>query len=341
MTFLAVYPRGKKGVYYMDFKLYGKRIYKSTGKYTAWAARLEEAKERERIEQEMRNPSLIPVRKVFTLSEAIEKCYEERWAYNNDGIGSYNKAKKILEIIGDKPLDQITYDDLVTIKKYLEKKGDSLATVNRYLATLRVIMRMALREWKVIIEMPVFKLHRERPGRIREVSDEEEQKILKYFDDYGPKEMKDLVICLIDTGARLSELLKLEYRDVDFNLKLIHIWKNKAAIPRSVPMTNRVYEILKERQKSRKPFSLNINQVEGLWARVRKHMNLENDPDFVLHILRHTCACRLVRAGVDLYTVMKWLGHSSIKTTERYAHLFPQDLLKAKDRLETQRKELR
>lgn len=48
---MAVYPRGKKGVYYMDFTLYGKRILKSTGKYTPWAARLAEAKERKRIEK--------------------------------------------------------------------------------------------------------------------------------------------------------------------------------------------------------------------------------------------------------------------------------------------------
>lgn len=333
---MSVYPRGKKGVYYMDFTLYGKRVLKSTGKYTAWAARLEEAKERERIEQEMKNPSLIQVRRVLTLDEAIEKCYKERWVDNEDGLGSYSKAKKIAEIIGgDKPLDQITYEDLIAIRDYLEAKGDKPATVNRYLATLRVIMKMALQEWKMITEIPVFKLRKESLGRIREISKEEEKTILKYFDDYGPKEMKDLVICLVDTGARLSELLKLEYQDVDFDLRLIRIWKNKTDIPRSIPMTNRVYEILKERQKhGNKPFSLNVDQVENLWAKVRKGMDLEDDPDFVPHILRHTCACRLVRAGVDLYTVKNWLGHSSIKTTERYAHLFPQDLLNVVDRLE-------
>lgn len=70
---MSVYPRGKKGVYYMDFTLYGKRVLKSTKKYTAWAARLEEAKERERIEQEMRNPSLIQVRRVYSVCCKIKK----------------------------------------------------------------------------------------------------------------------------------------------------------------------------------------------------------------------------------------------------------------------------
>lgn len=333
---MSVYPRGKKAVYYMDFTMYGKRVLKSTGKYNAWAARLVEAEERKRIEEEIRNPSLVQQRRALTISEALEKCYRERWKDNEDGIGSYNKAKKIAEIIGkDKKLDQISHTDLMTIRTYLESKGDSLATVNRYFATLRTIMLMAIKEWKVISDMPTFKLRQESPGRIREVSREEEKVLLKYFQDYGPEEMVDLIICLTDTGARLSELLRLEYKDVDFELNLIRIWKNKAKIPRSVPMTKRVIEVLKKRQElANKPFQLSIDQVESLWAKVRKAMGLEEDPNFVPHILRHTCACRLIRAKVSLYTVKNWLGHSSIKTTERYAHLFPQDLLNVVGRLE-------
>ena len=44
-------------------------------------------------------------------------------------------------------------------------------------------------------------------------------------------------------------------------------------------------------------------------------------PDVTLHILRHTCASHLGQRGVNLYVVKEWLGHSSIKVTERYAHL--------------------
>jgi site-specific recombinase XerD len=53
-----------------------------------------------------------------------------------------------------------------------------------------------------------------------------------------------------------------------------------------------------------------------------------------LHTLRHTCASRLVQAGVDLYVVQKWLGHSTIVTTERYAHLSVENLEGAVSALE-------
>ena len=53
-----------------------------------------------------------------------------------------------------------------------------------------------------------------------------------------------------------------------------------------------------------------------------------------LHVCRHTCASRLVQAGVSLPIVQKWLGHSHISTTMRYAHLYPEDLMNAVKALE-------
>jgi integrase len=56
--------------------------------------------------------------------------------------------------------------------------------------------------------------------------------------------------------------------------------------------------------------------------------------DVKLHILRHRCASRLLKAGVDLYVVSKWLGRSSVNVTERYAHLAPDALDAALARLQ-------
>jgi site-specific recombinase XerD len=55
-------------------------------------------------------------------------------------------------------------------------------------------------------------------------------------------------------------------------------------------------------------------------------MGLEGDKEFVIHSTRHTCASRMVNAGVDLYVVKEVLGHSSIQVTEKYAHLAPHKL---------------
>ena len=48
--------------------------------------------------------------------------------------------------------------------------------------------------------------------------------------------------------------------------------------------------------------------------------------DFHFHDLRHTCATRMVQAGVDLYKVQRLLGHNSPIMTQRYAHHYPESL---------------
>ena len=54
---------------------------------------------------------------------------------------------------------------------------------------------------------------------------------------------------LVDTGLRNSELWRMEARDVDLKENMLRIWKNKADLPRAIPMTSRVREIIEIRTK--------------------------------------------------------------------------------------------
>lgn len=63
-------------------------------------------------------------------------------------------------------------------------------------------------------------------------------------------------------------------------------------------------------------------------------MGLENDGEFTIHALRHTTATRLINAGVPIYVVQHFLGHSTVKVTERYAHLDSSQLRDAAATLE-------
>ena len=101
-------------------------------------------------------------------------------------------------------------------------------------------------------------------------------------------------------------------------------------------MTLRVRNILESRRAGNpdKPFTIGRDQAERAWNWVRKEMGYGADSEFVLHALRHSCASRLVNAGIDLYVVKEWLGHSSIQITERYAHLNPAKFAHAVEVLE-------
>lgn len=329
---MSIHKRGKHGVYYFNFTINGKKYFRSCNTTSKREAKLIEHHERQRL---MKEGKLSPQEKAarITLKDAVEITYNQKWKNNKDATGTYRKALRLLEIIGNVPVGTITEETVDNLIKTLEATGITGATINRYQAVGKTILKQ--------LKQPadIFTPFRESKGRIRVVSKDEETALLRllratekpvYF------VTADLVECLLDTGCRLSEMLDLLYQDIDFQNKQIRCWINKGDRPRSIPMTIRVKSILLARQEQNptRPFTITKYQADKCWAWVRKQLGLEADTDFVIHSCRHTCASRLVNAGVDLYVVKSWLGHSTIKITERYAHLDPGKLLYAVEMLE-------
>ena len=99
---------------------------------------------------------------------------------------------------------------------------------------------------------------------------------------------------------------------------------------RTITATPRVMQIL-ERMRAKHgnlpgPFHwIDRRQLRSVWDRLRANIDWMGD-DTVIHTWRHTCASRLVQAGVDLFRVKTWMGHKSMTTTMRYAHLAPKHL---------------
>lgn len=333
---MSVYKRGDKGVFYMNFTVNGVRVFKTTGKFTKKEAKQVEALERQKM---MEKGKLTPQEKAAStlLSEALKQVNQARWKGNKDSKGPERKINRIIELIGDVPVGSINEDIVQTIITKLEATKVSSATINRYLAALNTLLKFKKQPCDFI------RLRKEPKGRIRVISKQEEMQILNIMrgveltkrNPFYP-ETADLIEVLLDTGARLSEILDLKYEDVNFKANLISIWVNKGEKPRSAPMTKRVREILEARKKINKdkPFTITRHQAGHAWNWVRNKMGLKKDKEFIIHALRHTCASRLVNKGIDLYVVKEYLGHSSIQVTERYAHLSPDKLSYAAGMLE-------
>jgi integrase len=328
---MSVYKRGEKKVFYMNFTVDGVRVTRSTGKFTKKEAKLVEAVEKKRM---MVDGALSPREKAarMPLSIAIQKTYDERWKDNKDGLKSERIAERVMEIIGDISISKMDDQVIKHLVKMLEGSGIKGATVNRYLATMKTLLRHHRQPWEHI------QLKKESKGRIRVLSREEEGRVVSLLRDTNHNsrrrhfpEVGDLVEVLVDTGCRLSEVLDLRYDDINFEANLISIWINKGDRPRSIPMTSRVRTILQTRKAEgvSQPFTIDRDQAENAWTWVRKTMGLSGDIEFVMHALRHTTATRLIDKGIDLYTVKEWLGHSTIQVTERYAHLNPSKLVDA------------
>ena len=206
----------------------------------------------------------------------------------------------------------------------LRRNGNSNATINRKMAALSKLLRKA-HKMKDISSLPEFVKEREGTGRIRFLDIEEEQRLFDAIRGYSDTYYR-LCIFLIDTGARLGEAIDLRWTDV--TATHVTFWVTKSKRSRSVPMTVRVREALDlGGERRRGPFhDITQQQFRAVWNKAKQDVGLGSDPDVVPHVLRHTCASRLVQGGIDIRRVQTWLGHQTLQMTMRYAHLASQDL---------------
>lgn len=143
---------------------------------------------------------------------------------------------------------------------------------------------------------------------------------------------------------RKSELLNLQWKDVDFRRRKILIrnkpfWTPKSR-EREIPMGEKVCNLLEGMERGG-PEDFVFPGPDGgpLKRKLRRDLMRVTKrcgfPDVTkLHSLRHTFASHLVMSGVDLPTVQKLLGHADIQTTMIYAHLMPDHLASAVDKLQ-------
>lgn len=275
----------------------------------------------------------------WTLAVAIDRTNERFWKGSPGGKTAMHNAKSLLSFFGQRhPLSSINAEAIDDFIAHLEALGNSNATINRKLAALSKIMSFAVSRGRLAAK-PAIERKREPRGRIRYLSDQEEDEMLRLLELWGRLDHQDAFIILIDTGIRMGELFRIEARDIDFKLNKLSLWKTKGDLPRTLVMTKRVRGVLERRIKRfpARVFPYDHPWFRHTWDRIRSHMGLTDDKQFVPHALRHTTASRLVQRGVAIAVVQAWMGHKTISVTLRYAHLSPRNLVEAAHALEQDR----
>lgn len=260
----------------------------------------------------------------FSLAELFEKYKNILW---EDGNHKYNVTFFIGELneilLGERfsTFDQSTLDDLVG---KLRERGNSNATINRKMAALSKLLRKAS-QMGDIHSLPEFRRQKERAGRIRFLEHDEEDRLFgaikaRCEDSYR------LSLFLVDSGCRLGEALGLIWNDIQEHR--VSFWITKSGRSRTIPMTIRAEESVNVSAEGLKgPFSMLTGvRYRAIWNEAKAEVGLGSDTQVVPHILRHTCASRLVQGGIDIRRVQMWLGHQTLQMTMRYAHLATNDL---------------
>ena len=226
------------------------------------------------------------------------------------------------------------YDELTISRQYS-------ATVVNYIGTLlQMTQKRAYSRGRRSTEPTRMEYRKQSTGRIRFLSDAEEAMALDWFDSTGNEMFADLFTVYLDTGLRKSEAFNLTWQDIDLTTGRITIWVSKTDQPRTVKMTGRVKSILRQLHLSRSATQTTIfghmsdRKFYRVFIEMRNAIGVGDDRQFVVHMLRHTCCTRLLGAGVDIRSVMQWMGHSSLEMTQRYAHFIPSTLDTAADALD-------
>lgn len=311
----------------VDFRWENQRIRRSFNDEAAALAW--EATARSRLNRGLPLDEVVRGANGTTLDELVESTRARYWSGTASAQGATSNAEQVAEILGGNrhPAD-ITTSDVDNLIAELTKLGNSNATINRKLAALGKMMSHALSRG-IIDKKPLIERKRESQGRVRWYTNEEEAKILAAASAVS-SDFADIVLFLIDTGARLGDAWRVEWVDVDD--RFVRLNRTKNGRSRGVPLTDRVKAMLASRRKTKTdsfvfPGWTNSKAAKA-WDRVRKAAGLTDD-EAVLHALRHTCASRLAQAGVPIQVVQQWLGHKTLSMTMRYSHMAPANLLAA------------
>ena len=281
---------------------------------------------------------------VWTVGAAWEKYIDYRVAKAVNSTSNHKKftwyGKIILNYFGPAlSLDDITQVKVTDFYNYLTIDKKYSASCTNYLGTLLYQMQLFSQErGRKRFEPKRMKTRRTAKGRIRFVSEAEEARILEWFRLSGKDDEANLFSFYIDTGLRKTEGLRLKFNDVDMKTGRITVWETKTNQPRTVRMTKRVRSILaglklRSISPSDRVFAhMSERRFYRDWLEMREELGF--DDDLVIHTCRHTCCTRLLSGGVNIRTVMTWMGHSSIQMTQRYAHFIPRTLDDAVDALD-------
>ncbi len=330
----------KNGYYQIRFQSDGKKFQKSSGtKNRAKALEIERKLRQDLSDQKhLGNPeqiSLYDSLDMFSDSKIEMKTHKD----------ILSKIRTIKVYFDNIPLHELSTKDVELFVLKRKREGKAPQTIEHNVIQIRgawlYAQKMGFQVSPIIF--PKLKINNKR---IRSLSREEEVNLLgelqprnpKYYSKLTPSterlqllnqriDNQDLVILLMDLGARYSEVAQLKWDQIDLSLQTINLIRTKTNNETVLMMSNRVFEVLKRRSE---------NKVSDVWVftdktgnNPRKHSTISirraikncGINDFKIHDLRHHAATKLIRNGMTLQETAYVLGHKNISTTMRYAHL--------------------
>jgi len=309
-----------------------------------WADELERA-------ARLASQGLGPLAVEFATGPTLREAVDRYAAQVLPGLATGDEVKSQLDtwctLLGpDTPLKSIQTPDILAARETLrerrrnaaaaKRRADdkpaparlSAATLNRYLAALRRLFNVAIRQWQVVRTNPANAVAaiREPGGRIRWLTDDERGRLLDACGLSPDRDLLPAVLLSLCTAIRRGELMAIEWRDLDLTANLLTVRAEiaKTSRARVIPVAPQVCAMLARRQAAEDPRP-GARVFPGALARFRwpfaDACTRAKVLNFRWHDLRHTAASYLAMGGASPREIAEITGHQTMAMVMRYTHM--------------------
>ena len=232
----------------------------------------------------------------------------------------------------DVPIEQVTNKKVLQYIDYLLCKGLKPKTINCHLDSIRGFYNYLHDEEQVPISNPVkrgyaLRLSRPLPRHLRD------EEVVKFFEVIKGARDRAIFKLMLRCGLRVEEVANLTLSAIDLKRRRIFVHSGKGAKDRIVYVSNDAHHAIlqylrvKPSKRAKKLFLVDKGRCRGKPISVR---GIQKRMEYYArsiglrvscHHLRHTMATQLLNADAELVTIQDLLGHSRIKTTQRYCRV--------------------
>ena len=276
----------------------------------------------------------------FLSSLRLEKGLSENTikAYSND----CQAFSKWLLSTKKHPVLRTTEEDIQSYLKHFQNLNLSHSTINRKLSSLKhffyYLSKKKLLKSNPLINFTGLKNAKSLPKSLSII---DVQSLIDAPDCNTFIGLRDrtMIELMYATGVRISELINLQYSNIDLNRSLIKVM-GKGRKERMIPFGDNALSWLIDYIEFRRKNNLSLNSRDffisqqgkkitrqAFWHRIKTYLQAVGlSMDISPHTLRHAFATHLLNNGADLRSVQMLLGHSDLSTTQIYTHIAKQRL---------------
>jgi len=223
-------------------------------------------------------------------------------------------------------------DEIITVRKR------AWATVNVYFSAYRFLYGQVLKRPVHEFSIPPRGRSGTRPGVL---SRQEVERLIA-----TPLNLKHraLLAMTYGSGLRVSEVVRVRIVDVDRGRMMLRVQQGKGHKDRYTVLSRRALRLLEELWRAYRPAEFFFTGQDGsrpicdgtaqrVYYAALRHSGVRRVGG--IHVLRHCFATHLMEAGTDIYTIRRWMGHTSLVTTGRYMHVTAEHMARVKSPLDT------